>query len=80
MRPTCRVRNTQTSSLRQQGSGPPYSQSQPRVTAVRMVVVVQGQGVGSLPGTEKACVLIRVVVPGPSSQDPAVESGLGPLL
>ena len=45
-----------------------------------MVVVIQGWRVGSLPGTEKACVLIRVVVLGPSTQDPAVESGLGPLL
>ena len=60
------------SSLRQQGSGSPYSQSQsqPSVTAVRMVVGRGGE-VG-----EPACVLIRVVVPGPSTQDPAVQSGL----
>lgn len=56
-------------SLRQQGSGAPYSQSQPRVTAVRR----SGVGVG---GGAPACVLIRVVVPGPSTQDPAVQSGL----
>lgn len=30
-------------------------------------------GVG---GGAPACVLIRVVVPGPSTQDPAVQSGL----
>lgn len=35
------------------------------------MVVGRGGEVG-----EPACVLIRVVVPGPSTQDPAVQSGL----